>query len=109
MKKKLKKKWVKALRSGKYDQGTGGLHSEDDNTHCCLGVLCEVLVKKDKKNFSKHGDSFIFNNKRMLGELNDELLKKVKITDEQQVELICMNDSDDMSFKKIAKYIEKNL
>lgn len=40
MKKELKKKWVEALRSGKYSQGKNYLRKGD--SYCCLGVLCEV-------------------------------------------------------------------
>jgi len=40
MKQNIAKKWVKALRSGKYTQGKDYLKSEDG--HCCLGVLCEL-------------------------------------------------------------------
>lgn len=45
--------WVQALRSGKYEQGTGALeysirHSEYPQkvvtTHCCLGVACRVAI-----------------------------------------------------------------
>lgn len=41
MKKKLAMKWVEALRSGKYEQGSSYL--ECDNKFCCLGVLCKVM------------------------------------------------------------------
>lgn len=43
---KIKKRWIKALRSGKYKQTKGVLHNEDG--FCCLGVLCD-LVKKELK------------------------------------------------------------
>lgn len=36
--------WVAALRSGKYRQGPTALDGPEG--HCCLGVLCEVVVKK---------------------------------------------------------------
>lgn len=36
----LKQKWVRALRSGKYQQATGALRNEDG--FCCLGVFCDV-------------------------------------------------------------------
>lgn len=36
------KKWVKALRSGKYKQGRRALHHLPTDTFCCLGVLCEI-------------------------------------------------------------------
>lgn len=39
------KKWISALRSGDYKQGQLTLKkvSETDTSHCCLGVLCEIL------------------------------------------------------------------
>lgn len=43
MDKKLKDKWVKALRSGNYKQGKNKLRSLEDNCFCCLGVLCDVI------------------------------------------------------------------
>lgn len=49
MKADIKKKWVEALRSGQYEQGTGALVIEDqtgtgvERRYCCLGVLCEVV------------------------------------------------------------------
>lgn len=44
MKTEYKDKWVKALRSGEYKQADGAL-SPDGDSFCCLGVLCEVLIK----------------------------------------------------------------
>lgn len=41
MKRDLKAKWLAALRSGQYDQGTGMLRTLD-NKFCCLGVLLEI-------------------------------------------------------------------
>ena len=37
------KKWVRALRSGKYKQGREWLRAGD--TFCCLGVACELAIK----------------------------------------------------------------
>jgi hypothetical protein len=37
------KKWVAALRSGKYEQGKGYLNI--GGTFCCLGVGCEVAIE----------------------------------------------------------------
>ena len=36
------KAWVKALRSGKYEQGTLALRIGD--RYCCLGVACDLAV-----------------------------------------------------------------
>ena len=37
-------RWVDALRSGEYEQGTDALRTAE-NTFCCLGVACDLLVK----------------------------------------------------------------
>jgi hypothetical protein len=39
----FKQIWLERLRSGKYKQGHETLHDKDDNTYCCLGVLCQVV------------------------------------------------------------------
>lgn len=41
MNQKIKKKWIEALRSGKYKQGKTLLRSA--NKFCCLGVLCDII------------------------------------------------------------------
>ncbi len=41
------KKWVAALRSGKYEQTTGRLHLKGDG-YCCLGVACDLFAKENK-------------------------------------------------------------
>lgn len=41
----FKKKWIAALRSGKYKQGTRGLYTLHGNSYCCLGVAAKVLGK----------------------------------------------------------------
>jgi len=42
----LRKRWLAALRSGKYKQGHGALHTDTagkQHRYCCLGVACEVF------------------------------------------------------------------
>jgi hypothetical protein len=45
MPKEMKRKWITALRSGEYKQGTGALKT-DDGRYCCLGVL-QMVVSGD--------------------------------------------------------------
>lgn len=59
------KKWIKALRSGKYKQGTGTLKQYDSKgnaQHCCLGVLCELYNETMKKNKKKTLPEKIYDN-----------------------------------------------
>jgi len=50
MKETIAKKWVKALRSGKYKQGKDLLKkiTKKQEQHCCLGVLCDLYNKEQK-------------------------------------------------------------
>lgn len=57
MKEDIKRRWIEALKSGEYEQGSGALR--DGDTYCCLGVLCDLHDKmhdrkKTWKNSSKH-------------------------------------------------------
>lgn len=45
------KDWVAALRSGKFEQGTGYLNAH--NKFCCLGVLCEIC-QLEKEIYDNH-------------------------------------------------------
>lgn len=43
------RRWVDALTSGGYTQGTGWLRiidSQDTAKHCCLGVLCDLYARE---------------------------------------------------------------
>jgi len=42
------KEWIEALRSGEYQQGKHSLKVNDD-TYCCLGVLCDKVKPKEWK------------------------------------------------------------
>ena len=57
MKKTVMKKWVSALRSGKYKQGEGRLR-DSDNNFCCLGVLCDLHRRETGKGRWRKGMYF---------------------------------------------------
>jgi hypothetical protein len=44
MNSEIKQKWLDALRSGEYQQGTGRLRSI--HGFCCLGVLCDLYSQE---------------------------------------------------------------
>lgn len=46
-----RKKWVEALRSGEYEQGTGYLAYKYSGLQyfCCLGVACELYNKENQE------------------------------------------------------------
>ena len=116
--------WVKALRSGDYEQGKEALCK--GGSFCCLGVLCEILElpKVD------HSGAIYYNFPRPEGALSavgmqqsvipriwqpiileDLNLQQVVEDDEGDkrtlhTHLICMNDAG-KTFDEIADYIEK--
>ena len=49
MKPSIKKRWLEALRGGKYKQGRNYLRAKDKNGelhYCCLGVLTDLYIKE---------------------------------------------------------------
>lgn len=120
-----KKKWVQALRSGKYKQGHGKLKSIDQNRHskhCCLGVLGEELAKAGlipKPEKLEHWDTN-HRTRAFMGAtdlLPNRVLDLVSLTRTDQSELAMRNDGDHCedggfrvwSFSEIADWIETNL
>lgn len=47
------KKWVKELRSGKYEQSKG--HLNKDGKFCCLGIACDIMHKEKRLAIQKQG------------------------------------------------------
>lgn len=107
--KAFKSKWVKALRSGKYEQTTGSLNNSSG--YCCLGVACRIvhprLDLKDRglissEYFERLRDIKIPN--ILKGSPDDNLIID-KLTD--------INDGNsekvEKSFKQIAAWIDRNL
>ena len=50
----IKKQWVEALRSGKYEQGKEWLQYQ--GKFCCLGVLCDLHAKTTNSGWSQPAD-----------------------------------------------------
>lgn len=114
MRKQLKEKWVKALRSGEFKQGKDYLCAEqDDGTHafCCLGVLACVMGKKPERLISKsHLNEVRMAKPSGLGSWGsgcyDNEDPETHYTTQRK--LAAMNDNGD-SFKQIANWISRNL
>lgn len=108
-----KKKWIEALRSGKYKQGRAALKEVRGKTakYCCLGVLCDLaardgLIRRASKPlYDVSARDFEGNS----GALPDHLRERLEMEKKDQSHLISMNDVDEASFSKIADWIEANL
>lgn len=109
----FKKKWLIALRSGNYKQGTCNLVY--NNKYCCLGVAGIVCGLSNEE--MKGKGLFILTNNPDLGlGFTEEQIKKVPVllrgrgSMNSIVNDLChKNDSGTYNFSKIADYIEKNL
>lgn len=125
MNKEIKKRWLKALRSGEYKQGKKALKTKKG--FCCLGVLCDIYSKtkegrKNKAAWKDEGEGeFVFTAtetedmytlplivQRWAG--LDEYNPAITIReDEHGKELSVWNDDHRIGFKGIANKIEKYL
>lgn len=111
---KVKKAWVKALRSGKYKQGKNFLAQRkphEKTRYCCLGVLCDITPDAKRVGISKGG---VISFKMPGDEYPEEaylprtLDNRVGLEFDDVEYLVQMNDAG-KSFEEIADYIEKNL
>lgn len=105
------KKWVAALRSGKYKQGKGALHKVSKSRHhtfCCLGVACEIYRKENEIKVVKYGSHIIYNEKA--GVLPQEVTDWLGLDNNggyySKSSLMSHNDEDRLSFEEIADIIE---
>lgn len=105
--KELREKWLKALRSGKYQQTDGILKSDYDNSYCCLGV-CARKLNIPTQELEGVCD---FTNDDFMKSKYFKLIPKALVRGGENTkfceELINMNDTERKSFKEIADYIEK--
>lgn len=87
------RKWIKALRSGKYRQWRGRLHGKNQHVegYCCLGVAEKVCDLPRASNY----------------ELN--IAKIPGLEYKQSERLIIMNDKERANFNEIASYIEERI
>jgi hypothetical protein len=120
MDKKLKTKWVRALRSGKYKQGRRALCKISGTKRpvkqfCCLGVLCELVEGVRRSDGLSGAGAKLYTYvipgqephqaKSSMNPLPDRVLSRSN----QQI-LARMNDGGNKwNFDAIAGWIEENL
>jgi len=113
--KTIKKKWIAALRSGKYLQGRTVLRREslDGKDHfCCLGVLADVIGCDWKQyGFDPIHRMAIFSKTKEQDAcaIPPKIAKQIGLSKKVQNTLVRYNDVDNKSFEEIAKYIERYL
>ena len=103
----FKAKWVKALRSGRYKQGTSRLRTKTGGEirYCCLGVAYNIATNGSGWTEGSFGTYYTASRQgAYLGRTDPFTLP-----DSLQGKLAGMNDSGSWDFKRIADWIEKNL
>lgn len=106
----IKQKWIEALRSGEYRQGINYLRG-NDNTYCCLGVLCDLYAKEHNIEWR---DSAIFQAKELnvAGTTPHYLPNRVQEWAEvngNNPNLLGNRNDEGKTFNEIADIIEKEL
>ncbi len=113
MNKRIKKKWVAALESGKYKQTRGYLKNEKGGGYCCLGVLCDLYCKEKKVT----QDSVFTERETLLPFVVREWAclpdgmpdtKSYRTRKGGVANLADLNDGRKMNFKQIAEVIKKD-
>lgn len=103
--KKQLKKWIKALDSGEYEQGYGSLNPKD-NTYCCLGVACKVLIPKKKQILNHNGKLSGNYPNQQKGALRWLKSIDVDFFNKMGNRLSFLNDKEGFKFGEIATLLE---
>ena len=123
MNQEIKQRWIQALRSGEYKQGQGALHNYNENTFCCLGVLCDLHAKETNTSWVDYpeenwrsdylGNDISLPNKVIEWsglEDHDPLInRKLSPLIHRTLSLAMYNDEKGYSFDQLADLIEKHL
>ena len=114
----IKETWLKALRSGQYEQTTSML--KKGNNFCCLGVLCDLYAEEKDKKWEDWGDDKWgicgateilpkdVSRWAGLGQENDDPIVTPNEEWEDRQSLSELNDGG-FSFREIADMIEEQM
>ena len=114
MNSQIKERWVRALRSGQYEQTKGILHNNQG--YCCLGVLCDLYAKEHDVEWQEpHEDNSFYTMNGCGSTLPDVVVEWADVEDTSPdvtfkgrvISLANLNDSG-KTFDQIAQVIEEN-
>lgn len=116
MNKWVKRKWLRALKSGEYAKGKYRLWSEEYNGYCCLGVLLYEMTPEFVR--VKDGEAWVGEGKKYDHDnpyepinnqwIPDDLAILWGLDNDTQKVLASLND-EASNFDPASRYIEKNL
>ena len=113
----IKEAWLKALRSGEYEQCRKFWRSRSGApTYCCLGLLLSINeteitdASARKLSASLLGSEILHEDQNWINRSSEEI-KEDEQNDSYSVmqKLINMNDNEGKNFTEIADWVEKNL
>lgn len=130
-KKFVTEEWIPALRSGEYKQTQGYLH--DNQGYCCLGVACDLLMKKgllpdwEVATNTEENESYyeipnpicLYGDRYTLPRIAvdylgvrgstayfDEIREQFGENNLEDYSLAALNDEEGLSFEEIADFLE---
>jgi hypothetical protein len=108
--KKIKAKWVAALRSGEYKKGNFQLRNNDDE-FCCLGVLCNLHAQAHPEIAALQQYEDAYMNQQAFLPFSVMIWAELKEVNPfvKNLSLSQFNDESNLNFKQIALLIDKNL
>jgi len=114
MNSQIKERWVRALRSGEYEQTTRCLHN--DKGFCCLGVLCDLYAKEHNVSWNRNSITQKYDLFHSDQVLPPEVMEWARVERDPTVKhasrgattLAMLNDHS-LDFNQIAQIIEEQL
>lgn len=95
----FRRKWIRALRSGKYQQAREQLR--EDGAFCCLGVACDI----SKQGKWLANDAYLVGDNARTGFMPRPIKNMVGLTELEETSLSNLNDSGS-TFIEIADTLE---
>lgn len=107
----IKKRWVKALKSGEYAQGLHFMCKSDEYgaEYCPLGVLIEVVYGENIWVRSEKDNSLLQPKGQYTDFPSNKFLKTLRLDEEAATLISELNDIKGIPFPKIAEFIEENV
>ena len=102
----IKRKWLKALRSGKYKKGRSFLRKKD--RYCCLGVLMDIVCPEQWRRAETEFEIYTVCSNGETDFPSKYQLKKIGLSFPYAEQLAKHNDRG-WSFARIADKIERDL
>jgi len=103
----LRTNWLAALRGKKYKQTQEVLRNESG--FCCLGVLCDIYDSNKWNIDNTWVTEYTYGKNHEEVNLPESIRRAVGIPKNEVSKLVAMNDEDQLSFRKIANYLEKEV